>query len=132
MFLLSWLGCPNPRRMPYLALDSQLYQQIHKLLHRSGGFNAHVQLPGSAAESSPERVQAVLQKSAGHGLQYHAGFPLRPKDSKPLLYWRQNPARKYGIKLPHIVVLVESFSLPVPSWCPASSLFAGERASHIL
>jgi len=41
MFLLPWLGCPNLCRMTNLAFDSQLFQEIHKPLHRSRGFDPH-------------------------------------------------------------------------------------------
>src|SRR5690349_5731267 len=38
VFLPAWLGRPNPRRMADSACDAQVFHELQKPSHRSGGF----------------------------------------------------------------------------------------------
>src|SRR6266446_1984412 len=67
MFLLAGLGCSNRGRMTDLAFHSQLFQEVHKPLHRSRGFDPDTHRAWKLGIKLPHVVAFVLQ-SHGHHL----------------------------------------------------------------
>src|SRR5208283_5052563 len=78
MFLLAGLGCSNRGRMTDLAFDSQLFQEGHKPLHRSRGFDPHTHRAWQLGIKLPHVVAFVLQSHGHHlpccGVEHRQGL----------------------------------------------------------
>jgi hypothetical protein len=61
MFLLSWFGRSNLRRMTHQTLDSEFFQQVYKPLHGSSGFDSHTHRPWKVGIKLSHVVAFVLQ-----------------------------------------------------------------------
>jgi hypothetical protein len=81
MFLSAGFGRSNRRWMNYLTVDSQLFHQLHKPLHRSGRFDAYTHRTGKRGIKLPHVVAFVCESPIHHfprqGVQNRHGLLAR-------------------------------------------------------
>src|SRR5277367_5571861 len=61
MFLFSWLGRSNLRRMTPQPFDSEFFHEVHKSLHGSRGFEPHTHWSWKVAIKLSHHIARVLQ-----------------------------------------------------------------------